>query len=93
MCAGCGFPAVAGHWTDAGAAAGSRWRMRLIRLDAINRMLAPYGIKAHDDGIGAGIQLFSPTGAREIVASLEELWPVAEKMARCVIDPLAGHHG
>lgn len=95
MCAGCGFPAVAGHWTDAGAGStpAARIRLRLVRLGAINRMLAPFGIKAHDDGMGMGIQLFAPSGAREIVANLEDLWPMAEKMAKRAIDPLARHHG
>ena len=68
-------------------------RLRLVRLTAINRMLAPYGLKAHDDAMGGGIQLFAPTGAREIAASLEDLWPMAEKMAKRAIDPLAGYHG
>ncbi|WP_290689313.1 MULTISPECIES: hypothetical protein [unclassified Haematobacter] len=90
MCSACGFPAAPGHWTDAGAVTpADRIRLRFLRLAAVNRLLAPYGLKAHDDGVTPGLQLFSPTGAWEIVPDLEALWNAAGRMAGVPIDPLS----
>lgn len=90
MCSACGFPAKPGHWTDAGGATpGDRLRLRFIRLAAVNRLLAPYGLKAHDDGVTPGLQLFAPGGRRELVADLEALWLAAAGMAGMPIDPLS----
>lgn len=90
MCSACGFPAVPGHWTDAGAVTpADRIRLRFLRLATVNRLLAPYGLKAHDDGVTPGLQLFSPTGAWEIVPDLEALWNAAGRMAGAPIDPLS----
>ena len=90
MCSACGYPSRPGHWTDAGAAdPASRLRLRFTRLAAVNRLLAPWGIKAHDDGVTPGLQLFAPGGARELVADLEGLWAAASRMAGQPIDPLS----
>ena len=90
MCSACGFPARPGHWTDAGGATpGDRLRLRFTRLAAVNRLLAPYGLKAHDDGVTPGLQLFAPGGQRELVADLEALWQAAARMAGMPIDPLS----
>ena len=75
MCSACGFPAAPGHWTDAGAQTpGDRLRLRFARLGAVNRLLAPYGLKAWDDGATPGLQLFAPGGQRELVSDLAALW-------------------
>lgn len=90
MCSACGFPSRPGHWTDAGGATpGDRIRLRLVRLAAVNRLLAPYGLKAHDDGVIPGLQLFAPGGARELVADLDQLWDAAARLAGEAIDPLS----
>ncbi len=90
MCSACGFPSRPGHWTDAGGATpGERLRLRFARVAAINRLLAPYGLKAHDDGVTPGLQLFAPGGARELVADLEALWSAAARLVDQPIDPLS----
>ena len=90
MCSACGFPAAPGHWTDAGAQTpGDRLRLRFARLGVVNRLLAPYGLKAWDDGATPGLQLFAPDGQRELVPDLAALWVVAERMAGRPIDPLS----
>jgi len=90
MCSACGFPAAPGHWTDAGAQTpGDRLRLRFARLEAVNRLLAAYGLKAWDDGVTPGLQLFAPGGQRELVPDLASLWNVAERMAGQPVDPLS----
>lgn len=90
MCSACGFPAAPGHWTDAGAARpGDRLRNRFVRLAAVNELLKPYGISAHDDGATPGLQLLAPTGERILVPDLEALWREAARMAGRAIDPLS----
>ena len=90
MCSACGFPAAPGHWTDAGARSpGDRLRLRFIRAAAVNRLLAPYGLKAYDDGVTPGLQLLAPDGRRELVPDLEALWAAAARMAGEFIDPLS----
>jgi hypothetical protein len=90
MCSACGFPAKPGHWTDAGAKSpAEKVRLRFIRLASVNRLLAPWGLKAHDDGATPGLQLFAPDGARVLVDDLEGLWTEAARMAGEAIDPLS----
>lgn len=90
MCSACGFPAAPGHWTDAGAATpGDRLRLRFVRLARVNRLLAPYGLAAHDDGATPGLQLVAPDGRRELVPDLEALWAAAARLAGAAVDPLS----
>jgi hypothetical protein len=90
MCSACGFPAAPGHWTDAGAqSSGDRLRLRFIRVEAVNRLLAPYGLKAYDDGVTPGLQLLAPDGWRALVPNLEALWTAAAQKAGEPIDPLS----
>ncbi|MDO5641990.1 MAG: hypothetical protein Q4G26_06305 [Paracoccus sp. (in: a-proteobacteria)] len=90
MCSACGFPAAPGHWTDAGASdASARLRLRFARLTPINRLLAPWGLKAHDDGVTPGLQLLAPDGRHELVADLDALWKAAARLAGAPIDPLS----
>lgn len=90
MCSACGFPAAPGHWTDAGATRpGDRMRVRFIRLAVVNRLLAPYGLSAHDDGATPGLQLFNRTGDRVLVRDLDQLWSEAARLAGAAIDPLS----
>jgi hypothetical protein len=90
VCSACGFPARPGHWTDAGATdPGGRLRLRYERLGMINRLLAPYGLRAHDDGATPGFQLMAPDGRRVLVPDLEGLWSEAARLAGTPIDPLS----
>lgn len=90
MCGACGFPTAPGHWTDAGAnSPGDRIRVRFARLTVVNRLLAPYGLSAHDDGATPGLQLFAPGGARVLVPDLDALWREAARMIGGPVDPLS----
>lgn len=90
MCSACGFPTAPGHWTDAGATSpGDRVRLRFIRLGVVNRILAPYGLKAHDDGVIPGLQLFASTGERVLVPDLSTLWREAGRLAGEPVDPMS----
>ncbi len=90
MCSACGFPALPGHWTDAGAQRpGSRVRLRFIRLAIVNRLLLPYRLSAYDDGVTPGLQLMAPDGERVLVADLDTLWKEAARLAGTPIDPLS----
>jgi hypothetical protein len=89
MCASCGFPAAPGHWTEAGeAGTPDRLRARYRRAQVLRRVLAAYGLSAHDGTLVPGIQLLSLTGGETIVRNLEELWIEAEKMCGRPVDPL-----
>lgn len=89
MCSICGFPARAGHWTEAGAASPhDRIRARFRRAEILQRVLAPYGLTAHDGGLVPGIQVGTLAGNQVIADDLAELWTVAEKLAGQPIDPL-----
>lgn len=90
MCNACGFPSVPGHWTDAGAeGASQRMRMRFIQISVVNKLLAPYKLKASYDGTNPGLQLFAPGGEWVLVDNLEALWGEAARLAGTPIDPLS----
>jgi hypothetical protein len=89
MCASCGFPAVAGHWTDAGAAdPADRLRNRFRRAQVLKSVLKAYGLTAHDGGSVPGIQVGTLSGASAIALDLAEVWQVAERLCGKPIDPL-----
>lgn len=91
MCNACGFPARAGHWTDAGLlTAQDRMRARLRRAAVLARVLRRYGVTAHDDGVTDGLVLSTLSGASEIVSRPEDIWPVAERLSGRLIDVLDG---
>jgi hypothetical protein len=90
MCAFCGFPQSKGHWSEAGFAdAHQRLRGRFLRAAAINKLLKPLGVTAHEDGVTPGIQLSDGTGRIEIVADLAAVWLAAEHLSGRKVDPLA----
>ena len=89
MCASCGFPAAAGHWTEAGArTAPDRWRTRFRRTQVLRSVLKAYGLTAHEDTQVLGIQVSTLSGRHEIVRDLSEVWAAAERLAGTAIDPL-----
>ena len=92
MCSACGYPAAPGHWTEAGSAdASQRLRARFRRAEVLKSVLSPYGLTAHDDGQGTGIQISTLSGNHTIARDLAEAWAAAERLAGRAIDPLAPH--
>ena len=92
MCASCGFPAAPGHWTEAGAAtAPDRLRQRFRRAQVLQSVLRPFGLTAHDGGLVPGIQIATLSGNQAIVATLEDVWTLAEQLTGSAIDPLDPH--
>lgn len=89
MCSACGFPAVPGHWTEAGLPGmAERLRYRFRRADVLKRVLAPYGLDAHDGGLVPGIQISNRSGHEVIARDLAEVWQAVEKLAGRPVDPL-----
>ena len=90
MCNACGYPARAGHWTDAGhETPHDRLRARFRRAWVLSRELRPYGLTAHDDGVTDGLILSTLAGASTIVTDPAQLWPTVERIAGRAYDPLA----
>ena len=90
MCNACGYPARAGHWTDAGLETPhDRLRARFRRAWVLSRELRPYGLTAHDDGVTDGLTLSTLAGASTIVTDPAQLWPTVERLAGRAYDPLA----
>lgn len=89
MCNACGFPARTGHWTDARLdTPHDRLRARVRRAQVLARVLRPYGMAAHDDGVTDGLILSTLSGASVIVTDPAELWPTVERLAGRGFDPL-----
>jgi hypothetical protein len=90
MCNACGFPARAGHWTEAGLdTPHDRLRARFRRAQVLARVLRPYGLTAHDDGLTNGVVLSTLAGASIIVSDPGQLWASVERLAGRAYDPLA----
>ena len=88
MCSACGFPARPGHWTDAGlTTAHDRIRARFTRATLLQKLLKPYGLTAHDDGL-TGLRLSTLSGASVMIDSLDDLWTKAATLAGRPIDVL-----
>ena len=89
MCASCGFPAMPGHWTEAGAAdAPDRLRARFRRAQILQSVLPAYGLTAHDGAQVPGIQISTLSGNQTIARDLAELWSAAEQLSGGPVDPL-----
>ncbi len=89
MCASCGFPAIPGHWTEAGAATPhDRLRERFRRMQILQSVLRGTGVSTHDGGLIPGIQVMSLSGAQAIVPDLDALWVEVEKLSGRPFDPL-----
>jgi hypothetical protein len=89
MCNACGFPARTGHWTDARLdTPHDRLRARVRRAQVLARVLRPYGMAAHDDGVTDGLILSTLSGASVIVTDPAELWPTVKRLAGRGFDPL-----
>jgi hypothetical protein len=97
MCSLCGVLGGNEHWADAVARPGvytrnvsliERRRERTNRVRIANRVLTQFGM-AISDWQGTAFLLLTRTGKTEIIPDLGHLWPVAEKLAGRVCDPLA----
>ncbi len=89
MCSSCGYPAAAGHWSEAGAAdAGERLRARFRRAQVLNAVLRPYGLTAHDGGLIPGVQIGTLSGKQMIADDLAGVWAAAEQLTGAPVDPL-----
>jgi hypothetical protein len=89
MCSACGFPAVPGHWTEAGASsAHERLRGRMRRAQVLKRVLPAHGLTVHEGGEIPGIQVSTLSGSQSILTHLDELWALAEKVGGAPVDPL-----
>ncbi len=89
MCSSCGYPAAAGHWSEAGAGdAGERLRSRFRRAQVLNGVLRSYGLTAHDGGLIPGIQIASLSGGQVIAENLTDVWAAVQQLAGAPVDPL-----
>lgn len=88
MCALCGALGGEEHWsTRADASGQTRRAERLARVRTANVVLAAYAMRL-DDWQGTSFVLSSPTGRREIVETLPQVWDMAGRMMGRPIDPL-----
>jgi hypothetical protein len=92
MCGLCGILGDGSHWTDGvqGAASVVPWLRRQARRERVtlgNAVLHGAGLTLAD-WQGSGFVLRARTGATEMVGTLTDLWPKADRLARHAIDPL-----
>jgi hypothetical protein len=87
MCGLCGLLGMEGDWSTSMAGTLPPRQQRLVRIAQANRILAFYRLKL-DDFQGVSYILISPTGRRELVSDLGQLWRMAETMVSRPIDPL-----
>ena len=88
MCNACSFTARPGHWTDAGLSTPhDRIRARFTRAALLQKLLRPYGLTAHDDGL-TGLRLSTLSGASVMVDGLDDLWTKAATLAGRPIEVL-----
>ncbi len=93
MCGLCGALGGAGDWTQgvaSEAATSIPWQRRQARRERIAqacRVLRPFGLSLAE-WQGSAMLLRSRTGATQIVRSLLDTWPAAERMAGRPLDPL-----
>lgn len=96
MCGLCGILGDGTHWADgvvrpgeppASAVPWLRRQARRQRVSIGNVVLRHYGLSLAD-WQGSALLLRNRTGSTQIVATLADLWPKAERMAGIPLDPL-----
>ncbi len=100
MCVLCGELVMKVHWTDqkthnqefsstaiVGESQRTRMRSRLKRVRFTNQILSYYGPKLHDWD-GSKYILSDRKGCSIVVQDLGDMWPAAEKLTHCKLDPL-----
>lgn len=87
MCGLCGLLGEDIHWSDPLGDSLPRRRERLQRINAINRVLAPFRLTVSDFQ-GAAYLLQGATGRQEMASGLDELWSKAAAILGRAVDPL-----
>ncbi|MFN3735855.1 hypothetical protein [Hydrogenophaga sp.] len=90
MCGLCGTLGGPAHWSQAAGrldAALTRRAERQHQVRVCNALLHPQRLRL-DDWQGSALVLSSPTGKREVLNSLPEVWVTAQAMSGQAIDPL-----
>ena len=94
MCGLCGVLGSGNHWTDGvraqAAASAVPWMRRQARRERVvlgNAVLRRVGLTL-SDWQGTEFLLRARTGATEMVGTLTDLWPKADRLAGRAIDPL-----
>ena len=96
MCGLCGILGAEEHWTEpsgrpatfaARRDAPTRRQERLARIKLTNRILAHFNLQLAD-WQGSSHTLKNKVGQTEMVETIAAIWPVAEKLAKTVCDPL-----
>lgn len=90
MCGLCGTLGGPAHWSQAAGrldAALTRRAERQHQVRVCNALLHPQRLRL-DDWQGSALVLSSPTGKREVLNSLPEVWATAQAMSGQAIDPL-----
>ena len=100
MCNACGFPSRPGHWADAGLTTPhDRLRARFTRAALLQRLLRPYGLTAHDDGLtglrlstlsGASVMVIRPGFVRTKMTEHMDDGPMATTAQAVAVDIVAG---
>jgi hypothetical protein len=87
MCALCGAFGEE-HWsTEASAGGPTRRAERLARVSVANAVLGVFAMRL-DDWQGARFVISAPTGSREVVDTLPQVWEAAARMRGRPLDPL-----
>jgi len=87
MCGLCGLLGTEGDWSDSIGSTLPVRQQRLLRIAQANRILSFFGLRL-EEFQGASYVLASPTGRREMVSDIGQLWRIAETLAGRRIDPL-----
>jgi hypothetical protein len=87
MCGLCGLLGGESHWSNSIKSSIPDRQERFQRIAQANRILGFYRLKV-EDFQGVSYILTSPTGRREIVSDIGQIWSIAEQMAGRALDPL-----
>ena len=87
MCALCGLLGTDEGWSTSITSSLPRRQQRFLRLAQANRILSFFRLRL-EDFQGVSYILSSPTGRRELVSDLGQVWLMAETLTGRAIDPL-----
>ncbi len=91
MCVLCGDLVADPHWSEhATGGETERRQARYRRVRIVNRVLTPYLLAVHEDLSGTRYVVADRKGKSEVVRSLAELWPAADRLVSAPLDPLDG---
>ena len=87
MCGLCGLLGAESHWASSIKSGLPDRQERFQRIAQANRILGFYRLRL-EDFQGVSYILSSPTGRRELVSDLGQVWRIAEQMSGRALDPL-----